>query len=337
MSRKFAVVLMPVLVFVPLASQCRLAFADDGDPVEPGPLSGRLVMFGCRFPEDAPSASRIASILPDGSDFRTEVKLNVPIVGRGFVSPDGETFAFSVQDEEPVDGVIESAAVWIKEPDVAPRSLGQSGWIQGWSSDGESLLVYRLVNDVYENLLIHIATGGVETLELGDESVAQTFTIDGAEVIAIAMNSGRSYVDPVRGNYPQRQLFLWDRKSGLRSVFTDPEHDCIWPVISPDGESIAFYLRRHEDRPHEHQAVADADGANVREVFRLDDVTDKIVIRPVGAPQWSSDGTEIAWLRSIKEVESNETRFEILFVSADGSTSRRLPLESPWGHMEWVP
>ncbi len=164
--------------------------------------------------------------------------------------------------------MFESAAVWIKESDAAPRSLGQSGWIQGWSSDGESLLVYRLVNDVYENLLIHIATGDVETLELGDESVAQSFAADGADVIAIAMNSGRSYVDPgAAATIRNGNCFSGIAQSGSRSVFTDPEHDCIWPVISPDGESIAFYLRRHEDRPHQYQAIADADAPTAAKSF----------------------------------------------------------------------
>ncbi len=300
-----------------------------------GPLSGRLVFFGCV--DEATSQSRVVSILPDGTDRRIDLMFDRPMVGLGKVAPNADTFVFSAQDA--TDGDVRTYSEWIKEPNEEPRRLAESnGGICAWDPQGELVLAYLGTEGRYENQLINATTGEVEILELDDTSAVQAFTHDGTSLIVIAMNPDRSYADPVRGEYPLRQLFLWDRDSHEQTIFTDPEHDCIWPAVSPEGDQIAFYLRRHVGRPLEYLAIADANGENGHEVFKLNEVSETTVIRPIGFPQWSPDGTEIAWLRTVTDLASNKTACEILFIAADGSSSRRLPLGpfSEWGHLQWV-
>jgi len=321
-----------ILAFPYLEAQMLLA-----DPGSEAPLAGRLVFFGHREGDEEPHVARIISMQPDGSDQRLELKFDRPIHG-GRVAPDGRTLAFNARTSEPVDGVIRSAGLWVREPGQEARMVAEDAWLCGWHPSGKELLAYRMSGERYENFGINVQTGEVRPLELPDGSAVQTWSPDGRTLVVIAMNPQRTHDDPTRGKYPLRQLYLWDVESKQQQLFTDPEHDCIWPAYAPDGKQIAYYLRRHTDRPWAFLAVADSDGANGRELAPADDVTEQIKIRPTGFPRWSPDGKEIAWLRTVDHRPAGELTFEVFFVSSDGRLTRRLPLDErySWGHFDWV-
>jgi hypothetical protein len=328
--------LVQAMIFLALLISCqRLGCGGD----EPSSLSGRIVFFGYGPADEDPPVSRIASMRPDGTDIRVELTLDLRLVGGGRVGPDGRTFAFNGLDEAPVDGHIRSASLWIRERDHPPRKLRRDGWVCDWHPTGESLLVYRSErDDDYENLIVDVHTGESRKLDLPDGSVAQAWMPDGKTLIVIAMNSDRRFEDPERGSYPQRRLYLWDTQTKQQTLFTDAEHDCIWPAVSPDGSRIVHYLRRHAERPLEFLAAADPTGENERELASVDDVTDDTIVRPTGFPHWSPDGSEIAWMRTVQDRESRETDWEILFISSDGSSWHTMPLDKQfrWGYFDWV-
>lgn len=327
-------VVAPLIFLVLLISCQQLWSADDN----PSSLSGRIVFFGYGPADEDPPVSRFASIRPDGTDLRVELTLDLPLVGAGCVGPDGRTFAFNVLDEPADNGSIRSASLWIKEPDQPPRQLRNNGWVCNWHPTGDSLLVYRTVGDAHENFTVDVHTGESRKLDLPDGSVAQAWMPDGKTLIVIAMNPDRRFEDPVRGSYPLRQLYLWDTETKQQTLFTDAEHDCIWPAVSPDGTRIVHYLRRHAERPLEFLATADPTGENERELASVDSVTDDTIVRPTGFPHWSPDGSEIAWMRTIQDRATHESDWEILFISSDGSSWHTMPLDKKfrWGYFDWV-
>lgn len=327
--------LIAPLIFLGILFSCQRLWSADDEPLG---LSGRIVFFGYRPAGEDPPASRIASMRPDGTDLRVERTLDMPIGGTGRVGPDGRTFAFNVLDEQPVESVIRSASLWITEPDQPPRRLRSDGWICDWHPTGDSLLIYRNAGDGYENFTVNVQTGESQQLDLPDDSVVQAWMPDGTTLMAIAMNPDRRFEDPERGSYPLRQLYLWDTETKQQTLFTDAEHDCIWPSISPDGNRIMHYLRRHAERPLEFLAAADGSGANDRELASVDIVTDDVIVRPAGALRVSPDGSKIAWMRTVRNRASGETNWEIHFVSSDGSAWHSIPLdpEFTWGYFDWV-
>lgn len=327
--------LVAPLIFLALLISCQRLWSAEDDPSS---LSGRIVFFNYGPADEDSPVSRIASMRPDGSDLRVEMTLDLRLVGGGRVGPDGRTCAFNVLDEPPDNGFIRSASLWIKEPDQPPRKLRNDGWVYDWHPTGDSLLVYRSVDDTDENIMVDVHTGESRKLDLPNGSVVQAWMPDGKTLIVIAMNPDRRFEDPVRGSYPLRQLYLWNTETKQQTLFTDAEHDCIWPAVSPDGSRIVHYLRRHAERPLEFLAAADPTGGNERELASVDEVTDDTIVRPAGFPHWSPPGSEIAWMRTIQDRATYESDWEILFISSDGSSWHTMPLDKKfrWGYFDWV-
>jgi hypothetical protein len=296
-------------------------------------LSGRIVIFGHRGIHQDASENSIVSVLPDGTDLRTEWKTGVGM-SYGVVATDGRTLAYNAYNE-----ATNGYDVWVKRPGESPLLVGDNLSLCGCHPSQPKLLGYRIGEGDPENFVIDIDDRAISKLEFETPSVVQSWNADGSAILAIAINPDRHYTDPERGDYPLRQLILWNVEQRTATVFTDEKHDCIWPVCSPDGRQIAYYLRRHTDRPHEYLAVADADGRNIREVCQVNELAEDVSTRPAGFPHWSPEGTEIAWLRDNHNLKSGDRPWEIVFLSVSGAHApRRLPLDPKfaWGHFDWA-
>jgi len=181
-------------------------------------------------------------------------------------------------------------------------------------------------------------SGAEKPIPLPKSCVAQGWSGDGRALLAFDSNPEQFVDDPRRGQYPLRQLFLWNLETKSRATITAEDHDCIWPAASPDGKRLAYYLRRHTDAPQEILAIADAYGRNAEEVVSLIERNGDVVIRPLGFPCWSPDGTEIAWLRTIHNKSSGRMTWEILVVAITEKSARRIPLnqETGIGKIDWA-
>lgn len=87
------------------------------------------------------------------------------------------------------------------------------------------------------------------------------------------------------------------------------------PDWSPDGNKIAFYAARVDDRNNSDVYVVNADGTGLARLT-TDPAADT-------APRWSPDGRKIAF-STIRDPVPNEVNFEIYVMNADGSNQTRV-------------
>jgi TolB protein len=111
---------------------------------------------------------------------------------------------------------------------------------------------------------------------------------------------------------------------GIPLQLTDDEENEIWPIISPDGKTIAFF-----DNDESVIYLMDANGRNKRRLITATDMKG-------WEPDWSPDGTRIAFS------SGNDVETQIFIVDIDGSNLVQLtndrsynenPVWSPDGKM----
>jgi Tol biopolymer transport system component len=262
------------------------------------------------------------------------------IAGDGYaVSPDGTMVTYVSKD---VDGL--KSQVFIASLDGTdvqqvthdPRGAG----FPDWSPDGAAIAYVSGVGDInriWNIFVLDLATGETRQVvepraELGVGplgSFSPRFSPDGASIVYWAVREPRE----LGGDVP----WMVDQDdSSLRSVpVTGGESVLLvgggtndvqasWPTFSPDG-SLAVECRGRL----EGICIADADGTNMREL---------VSSPPVYAPEWSPDGTRIAYtIRAtdndrvfVVDVATGETTFVAEGIADDWLDDHTLIIEPAW-------
>jgi dipeptidyl aminopeptidase/acylaminoacyl peptidase len=209
--------------------------------------------------------------------------------------------------------------------------LGNS-WAPRLSPDGRHLAF--LSNRTGAAQLWVLPLGGGEARPLTDLPFAPASPAWSPDSRRLAFVAAESLVDPLQPGYAEdvivvrrrhyrtngervheerhRALFVYDLDGGVEKVSTDP-YDYAAPTWSPDGRSLAVIARRGPD----------ADGAWVRDVWRLDlrdrqwtQLTDHLA---ASSPSWAPDGTTIAFYGHDGRF-GRATCAKLWEVAADGSS-----------------
>jgi Tol biopolymer transport system component len=223
------------------------------------------------------------------------------IAGFGYsVSPDGTKVAYLSQDD---------AGIFIASldgTDVQQVSRDRRAGAPDWSPDGEAIAYHRRsgAGDVGDIFVLDLATGEISQVTntkptteacCGPPGAAYPqFSPDGASIV-YEFARGDSFsvrIVPVTGG--KSVLLVGGGKNNLQAFL---------PTFSPDGSTLAVACSGRL----EGICIADADGRNLR----------VLVSGPWGSPEWSPDGTRIAYINFeynphrvfVVDVATGETTF----------------------------
>lgn len=124
------------------------------------------------------------------------------------------------------------------------------------------------------------------------------------------------------GNY---EIFVMDADGSNPIRLTNSSEGEYWPTFSPDGSKILFFQEQCPlgcDGPSDIM-VMNADGSNLMRLTDADGENTQNVV-----PNWSPDGSAIAWTR----ITLNDGLILTSLMNADGSNATHLP-----GSMEAMP
>jgi TolB protein len=245
---------------------------------------------------------------PDGSD--DEV---VPTPSDGFPwsvawSPDGTRLALSIFPRSEGD-----RSIWVMNADgTDPHRLAAADNVSApsWSPDGTEIVYTATTGRRTE---IHrVAAGGSRDTTIHGEAAEGTFAIFSAQ---LSPDGLQLIFD--RGTDAGFDIFVMDADGtgARRLTTTGDDYDPSW---SPDGSSIAFTREETVESDGAERATSDifvmnADGSGVT---RLTDGGDKSTYL---SPQWSPDGTKIAFVAGVTGGPG-----PVIVMNADGSASREL-------------
>ncbi len=318
-------------------------------------------LFAARVLDHGSDGSAPASVEPSASGLKlTVVALDGSIrssigglpegVAMLDISPDGSRVAFAVtvrQGENDDDGLGSQIAVMTldgTEMHTLTKGGRQSAGWPRWSPDGSRLLFYRLLSyrsqatngKGYGRLVVMDADGANVEVVHGTRSPdpqSAAWSRDGSRILYTSAAGGSRHLEsiPVTGGQPER--------------FATSSRDESGGAWSPDGRSVAFVLRANvevaaPDGPT-HQLIdqiwlMDADGSNKRLLATLPDTHAE-------APEWSPDGSKIAFIGSrfgIGGVESDTDGVYVIDVASGHITQVVQGVAVGLGHEShatWLP
>jgi dipeptidyl aminopeptidase/acylaminoacyl peptidase len=289
---------------------------------------GKIILFGTVHLDDL-ATPRIEAINPDGTGLETIVTLNKGegIYG-GRVSPDGSRLAFSLLHERGDDTL--DAEVWLLGTDGVRGKLAEHGGdVRAWSPDGTRLACVRGKMHEWENVAFDVKTGHEHQLPIAKVDYLDDWAPDGQWLAVRAGNPDKQFEHPNLGSYPLRQIYLMKLDGSERqSLTTEPMLDDIAARFSPDGQSLVYHDRRHQDGRVLHFSVVQGrDGGEARAILNFNEFFQgNAVYRSHGDPCWSPDGTSAIWIVPRRKTRSSDMRVELVLISVASGDATRLNL-----------
>jgi hypothetical protein len=290
---------------------------------------------------------RLASVQPDGKDFKWHSKVmvnssglpNVAHLGDLRISPDGRRVAFNMGawrlgDDVKTDIDIKLRVLSLdkEEPII---DLGRYANDKVWSPDGAKLACSFVEYDETEdrfhrsNWMIDVKTKEKTTLKLPAGHLVMDWSSDGNWFLTSAeINAKEAKVKPARQSTHVSQIYLVKRDGSEVRPLTDLNFSATEGRFSPDGRMILFHGRDPKgDTWHIH-----AMDLKERKPWKVSQELDG----GVSGACWSPDGKRIAYVYGKTSDEKGDGLPEILFrqaehflmvVDADGKNSATLRSE----------
>jgi TolB protein len=221
-------------------------------------------------------------------------------------SPDGARIAFVSDRVEP--GVFHLYVANADGSGLTALTAGRvtADWPE-WSPDGEWIFFDQRKNEKIEIARIHYS---------GGESVPVTSSEEGSDSHAAISPKGAAAFDSNREADGLRKLYTMAIDGTKVRLITLNPHSNSFPAWSPDGEWIAFRIRKSTFSPVSEIHVIKPDNTGLRQVTKLGVAATH--------PAWSPDGTRIVFAAVLGG------NHEICVTTADGATTDRIT-ETP-GH-----
>ena len=193
-------------------------------------------------------------------------------------SPNGTMIAYDVTPCISVARCEPAAGLWVKQADQAPRQLTSRCNLTSecvrelweWSPDGTTIAYARFDGTTSQVSLLNPNDGALTPLTPAGQIGALSWSPDGSK-IAFADGSGISLVTP-NGAVSR----VTDRLGGVDSIAWSPDGSRLLVDTTQEGRSRIY--------------VVNADGSGLQ---LLEDGPD---YEGPGAPSWSPDGTEVAYV-----------------------------------------
>jgi len=221
-------------------------------------------------------------------------------------SPDGARIAFVSDRVEP--GVFH---LYVANADGSGLTALTSGAIAAdwpeWSPDGEWIFYDQRKDGKIEIARVHYS---------GGEPVQVTQSEEGSDSHVSISAKGAAAFDSNREADGLRKLYTMAIDGTNVRLITLNPHSNSFPAWSPDGEWIAFRIRKSTFSPVSEIHVIKPDNTGLRQVTKLGVAATH--------PSWSPDGTRIVFAAVVGG------NHEICVTTADGTTVDRLT-ETP-GH-----
>lgn len=231
----------------------------------------------------------------------------------------GALVPVAAADEAQVRGRVVYASdgsIFVSSADARLRwrlTRSEGDFAPAWSPDGTKVAFLRTEDDGID-LYVVPSTGGTETRLA--ENVDLTFDWDPSGTRIVYSSIG---IDVL----PQSaHLFVVGVESGVTEQLTDAQRSDVSPQWSPDGRSIAFV--GSPPSTVGPQAEPDSD------IYRFDVTSGRVELLtqhrdPDYGPQWSPDGTHIAFVSTrAAATASKEPAPEIYVMDATGRNESRL-------------
>ena len=182
-------------------------------------------------------------------------------------------------------------------------------WQAVWSPDGNKIAVNIAAGgqdfDIY--VMNKDASGLTQLTTHTDQDIQPAWSPDGSQIAFVSRRTGREEI-----------FVMGSDGSAITQITEDPDLEAGEPSWSPDGSKIVFF---QFGAKQERLSVMDADGSNVTEISSPAPSCDEVWNQGPAwfdhLPQWSPDGTRIAFLRTHNCATDDE---DILVMNADGTT-----------------
>ncbi|HUG13226.1 MAG TPA: hypothetical protein VMM36_19570 [Opitutaceae bacterium] len=215
-------------------------------------------------------------------------------------SPDGARIAFVSDRVEP--GIFQLFVAKSDGSGLTALTSGDAGadW-PVWAPDGEWIFYDSRKGPKIEIFRVHSS---------GGEPVQVTESEEGSDSHVSLSAKGGVAFDSNREADGLRKIYTMAPDGTKLQLITLNPHSNSFPAWSPDGEWIAFRMRKSTFSPVSEIHVIKPDGSGLRAVTKLGAAATH--------PAWSPDGTRIVFVAVI------EGNHEICVTSADGITVERL-------------
>jgi len=199
-------------------------------------------------------------------------------------SPNGRHLAYSGRGGDPQD----SFHIWVRAlPSGAPQQLTQgpgNDVCPVWSPDGASLAFLRETDEGGEYIVIPSGGGSERRVAVSEA------TDEGATVRAAVswMRDGKSLALVKAEQKRPPAIFVVSLETGTERQLTKPPAESAgdsYPSVSPDGQTVAFVRRTHEE--FGDIWLCDANGGSLRQLT--------FYARPTQGIAWSQDGHDVIY------------------------------------------